>query len=50
MHFEVKGRFDRLVTQLYFAGEAENRTDHWLNAAPYPERLIVTLQEFPSHL
>ena len=41
----VEGRFDRLVTQLYFVGEAENLTDRWLNAAPHPERLIVALQE-----
>jgi protocatechuate 3,4-dioxygenase beta subunit len=45
IHLSVEGRFDRLVTQLYFAGEAENKTDRWLNAAPHPERLIVTLQE-----
>jgi protocatechuate 3,4-dioxygenase, beta subunit len=44
IHLTVDGRFDRLVTQLYFAGEAENETDRWLNAAPHPERLIVTLQ------
>jgi protocatechuate 3,4-dioxygenase beta subunit len=48
IHFDIEGRFDRLVTQLYFAGEAENQTDRWLNAAPHPERLIVTLQELPS--
>jgi protocatechuate 3,4-dioxygenase, beta subunit len=45
IHLAVEGRFDRLVTQLYFAGEAENDTDRWLNAAPHPERLIVALQE-----
>jgi len=50
IHFDVEGRFDRLVTQLYFAGEAENQTDRWLNAAPHPERLIVTLQESPARL
>jgi protocatechuate 3,4-dioxygenase, beta subunit len=50
IHFAVEGQFDRLVTQLYFAGEAENQTDRWLNAAPHPERLIVTLQECPPHL
>jgi len=49
IHFDVAGRFDRLVTQLYFAGEAANQTDRWLNAAPHPERLIVTLQQLPSH-
>ena len=50
IHLTIEGRVDRLVTQLYFAGEAENLTDRWLNAAPHPERLIVTLQEPPSHL
>jgi protocatechuate 3,4-dioxygenase beta subunit len=45
IHFTVEGRVDRLVTQLYFAGEADNQTDRWLNAAPRPERLIVNLQE-----
>jgi protocatechuate 3,4-dioxygenase, beta subunit len=50
IHLTVEGRFDRLVTQLYFAGEAENETDRWLNAAPHPERLIVTLQEPALHL
>jgi protocatechuate 3,4-dioxygenase, beta subunit len=50
IHLAVEGRFDCLVTQLYFAGEGENVTDRWLNAAPHPERLIVTLQDPPSHL
>lgn len=50
IHLAVEGRFDRLVTQLYFAGEAENLTDRWLNAAPHPDRLIVNLQQPPSHL
>ena len=50
IHLTVEGRFDCLVTQLYFAGEEENVTDRWLNAAPHPERLIVTLQNSPSRL
>jgi len=50
IHFAVDGRFDRLVTQLYFAGEPENQTDRWLNSAPQPERLIVALQAPVSHL
>jgi protocatechuate 3,4-dioxygenase, beta subunit len=48
IHLDVEGRFDRLVTQLYFAGEPDNQTDRWLNAAPHPELLIVTLQSCPS--
>lgn len=50
IHLTVEGRYDRLVTQLYFAGEAENLTDRWLNAAPHPERLVVSLQRPPLHL
>ena len=50
IHLSVEGRYDRLVTQLYFAGEAENENDRWLNAAPHPERLIVTLQQPTSNL
>ena len=49
IHLTVEGRFDRLVTQLYFAGEVENQTDRWLNAAPHPERLIITLQHPALH-
>jgi protocatechuate 3,4-dioxygenase beta subunit len=50
IHFAIEGRFDRLVTQLYFAGEPENQTDRWLNSVPQPERLIVALQPSPPHL
>jgi len=50
IHFTVDGRLDRLVTQLYFAGEPENQTDRWLNSLPQPERLIVALQAPPSQL
>jgi protocatechuate 3,4-dioxygenase beta subunit len=50
IHLTVEGRFDRLVTQLYFAGEAENKTDRWLNSVPHPERLILKLQEPAAHV
>jgi protocatechuate 3,4-dioxygenase beta subunit len=50
IHFAVEGRFDRLITQLYFAGEPENQTDRWLNAAPRREQLIATLDPPPPHL
>src|SRR3954471_20367621 len=50
IHLTVEGQFDRLVTQLYFAGEVGNLTDRWLNAAPHPERLIITLHQPPSYL
>jgi protocatechuate 3,4-dioxygenase, beta subunit len=42
IHFEVLGRTNRLVTQMYFAGEALNDTDRFLaTAAGNRERLIV---------
>jgi protocatechuate 3,4-dioxygenase beta subunit len=50
IHFAVEGQFDRLVTQLYFAGEPENLTDRWLQAAPQPELLITALEPAPSNL
>ena len=50
IHIAVDGRFDRLVTQLYFAGEPENQTDRWLNSAPRPERLMVALQSPTSEV
>jgi protocatechuate 3,4-dioxygenase, beta subunit len=50
IHLAIDGRFDRLVTQLYFAGEPHNQTDRWFNAAPRPEQLIATLERAPSHL
>lgn len=50
IHLAIEGRFDCLVTQLYFAGEAGNANDRWLNSAPHPERLILTLQDPPANL
>jgi protocatechuate 3,4-dioxygenase, beta subunit len=44
IHFMVDFGADRLITQLYFAGEPENATDRWLQAAPQPDLLIVSLE------
>jgi protocatechuate 3,4-dioxygenase beta subunit len=45
IHFEVTGRTDRLVTQMYFAGEPLNDRDPFLQSAgPGKDRLIVGLQ------
>lgn len=42
IHFDVTGRVNRLVTQMYFAGERLNDTDRFLaTAAANRERLIV---------
>jgi protocatechuate 3,4-dioxygenase beta subunit len=45
IHFMVDFGADRLITQLYFAGEPENATDRWLQAAPQPDLLIVSLED-----
>ena len=46
IHFEVFGRTNRLVTQMYFAGEPLNDTDRFLaTAAANKERLIVPFRQ-----
>ncbi len=45
IHYQVTGRTNRLVTQMYFAGEALNDSDRFLaSAGTGRERLIVALQ------
>src|SRR5262249_13900713 len=45
IHFEVTGKLNRLVTQMYFAGEPLNDTDSFLQSAGAgKERLIANLQ------
>jgi len=41
IHFEVHGRFERLITQMYFPGEPLNACDRLLNAALRPDLLIA---------
>jgi protocatechuate 3,4-dioxygenase, beta subunit len=43
IHFEVHGRFQRLITQMYFPGEPLNAHDRLLNAALRPDLLVATL-------
>ena len=42
IHFEVHGRFERLVPQMYFPGEPLNTHDRLLNAALRPDLLVAT--------
>jgi protocatechuate 3,4-dioxygenase beta subunit len=45
IHFDVSGRINRLVTQMYFAGESLNARDRFLSTArANAQRLIVSLQ------
>jgi protocatechuate 3,4-dioxygenase, beta subunit len=51
IHFEVTGKTDRLVTQMYFAGDSWNDKDPFLQSAGAgKERLIVKLQPPGSSL
>jgi protocatechuate 3,4-dioxygenase, beta subunit len=42
IHFEVHGRFERLITQMYFPDEPLNASDRLLNSVLRPELLIAT--------
>ena len=44
IHFDVVGRRDRLVTQMYFAGEPLNDKDPFLQSAPDTKPLITELK------
>jgi protocatechuate 3,4-dioxygenase beta subunit len=50
IHFQVTGREDRLVTQMYFEKEPLNDTDRLLNGAERKELLIAKLLPPPADL
>lgn len=53
IHFEVRGRFERLVTQMYFPDEPLNERDRLLAAALRPELLVAAeakLQRTPRRI
>jgi protocatechuate 3,4-dioxygenase beta subunit len=43
IHFQVSGKQDRLVTQMYFEGDQYNSTDPFLNSAGRKELLITKI-------
>ena len=43
IHFQVSGKQDRLVTQMYFEGDRYNSTDPFLNSAGRKELLITKI-------
>ena len=45
IHFQVTGKQDRLVTQMYFEGDPYNASDPFLNSAGHKELLITKIQE-----
>ncbi len=44
IHFDVRGRRDELVTQMYFEGDPYNEKDSFLQSVRNPEALIVKLR------
>src|SRR3984893_3576263 len=50
IHFEVYGKQDRLVTQMYFEGDPYNSTDRFLQSAGRTELLITKLLPPPPEL
>jgi protocatechuate 3,4-dioxygenase, beta subunit len=45
IHFEVFGKRERLITQLYFAGDPHQDTDTWLQSSPDPNTIIMPILE-----
>jgi len=45
IHFQVSGRNDRLVTQMYFEGDPHNDKDPFLNSAARKELLTTQLRD-----
>lgn len=43
IHFDIRGRRDELVTQMYFEGDPYNKKDSFLQSVLNPEALIVKL-------
>ena len=48
IHFQVSGRHDRLVTQMYFEGDPYIAADPFLNSAGHKELLVTRLREATS--
>jgi protocatechuate 3,4-dioxygenase beta subunit len=45
IHFEVFGKRERLITQLYFAGDPHHDADTWLQSAPDPSTIVMPIRE-----
>lgn len=48
IHFQVSGKQDRLVTQMYFDGDSYNGADPFLNSAGRKELLVTKLSDASS--
>jgi len=45
IHFEVFGKSERLITQLYFAGDPHQDTDTWLRSSPNSDTIVMPVRE-----
>lgn len=43
IHFEVFGKRERLITQLYFQGDAHQETDTWLQSSHRKETIVMPI-------
>ena len=48
IHFDIMGRYDRIVTQMYFEGDPYNAKDRFLQSIARPERLIAKPAPLPA--
>jgi protocatechuate 3,4-dioxygenase, beta subunit len=46
IHFQVSGRQDKIVTQMYFEGDPHNDTDPFLNSVGGAERQALLVRKF----
>ena len=45
IHFEVFGKLERLVTQMYFAGDPHHENDTWLQSSRQPQTIVMPMQD-----
>lgn len=45
IHFEVFGKRERLVTQMYFAGDPHHDKDRWLQSSAKPETIVMPVRD-----
>lgn len=45
IHFEVFGKLERLVTQMYFAGDPHHDKDTWLQSSRQPQTIVMPIQD-----
>jgi protocatechuate 3,4-dioxygenase, beta subunit len=48
VHFEVEAKYDRLMTQMFFPGEALNEQDYFLQFVKGPYREAVIARPMPA--